>query len=498
MRGSGILGAAGRLFTGHPGEPGSHRQEAAGAQSDEHRQALPAEGNDTVPIDVGVTEQHTVPIDETSEDQQTVPIPDRRPDPGPENVGVLLSLVVGILPARSRWRPLGAAAARLVVLSPRGRPVPGGMAPVLAALWAVAAGWLAALILAVCVMADTPAEVAAWIWLAANHAPVTGESGTVSVLPLGLMLAALLPLRRAGRYVVTHCEPAGLRGAAVAALATYSIAAAVVAAAWGGGHFSVPTTAAWAALCALLGGAWAWLRQRPGHTTWPPLLSGVLRAAAAPLVLGGLLLVGALVVGWQAVAQVQGEVATTPAEHAAMVLLQAAYLPNLVIWAGAYAVGAGVAFGPETVSPYSDGTPLLPDLPLVHIAPLDSPNWTAMLPIAVAVGAALAAIATNRRQPLHQLGRRISRAFAMSAGTAACWFVLGLLAGGSLGDGPLDYIGPAAGTPIVAGLATLAGTLLWAILPTVASDARPVARGVKSRVAKSKETIAAGAQRRKD
>ena len=56
------------------------------------------------------------------------------------------------------------------------------------------------------------------------------------------------------------------------------------------------------------------------------------------------------------------------------------------------------------------------------------------------------------------------------------------LAGGSLGDGRLDHVGPAAGTALAAVVLTGAGTLMWALLPTLASDARPVAVDLRERV----------------
>jgi hypothetical protein len=210
-----------------------------------------------------------------------------------------------------------------------------------------------------------------------------------------------------------------------------------------------------------------------------------------------LLIVGGLLVQWESVIVLQAGLAEGPGEHLGLVLLQIAYLPNLIVWAGAYAIGGGVMFGAEPVSPYADGAPLLPDLPLLQVFTAPAPDWTAMLPILIALAAALAAAAANRGHSLVGLGHRISRAVVMAAGCAAAWFALSALAGGSLGDERLAHVGPAAVTPLLLGVEVLAGTVLWAILPTVASDAKPLADDIRERVVKSKDTLAASASRRK-
>lgn len=101
----------------------------------------------------------------------------------------------------------------------------------------------------------------------------------------------------------------------------------------------------------------------------------------------------------------------------------------------------------------------------------------------VAVSGALGAVAFARLLPEPRLRRRITRAVALSAASGAAWWLLTALTGGSLGDGRLDSVGPVSGTALLATLLTGAGTLLWALLPTLASDARPVAVDLRERVA---------------
>ena len=167
-----------------------------------------------------------------------------------------------------------------------------------------------------------------------------------------------------------------------------------------------------------------------------------------------------------------------------MVLLQLAYLPNLLIWAASYAVGAGVTVGSETVSPFADGLPFVPDLPILYLLPEQSPRWAAALPILLALGAAWGAMRMNRRQASHALTARLVRAVTLAGTSAATWFVLVSLSGGSLAVDRLDYIGPASGSTLIAFLVFLAGALGWALLPNIAADARPMAVDLRDRVAR--------------
>ncbi|HIE70045.1 MAG TPA: hypothetical protein EYP98_07630, partial [Planctomycetes bacterium] len=72
---------------------------------------------------------------------------------------------------------------------------------VVAAIWAMAVGLLICLLLAIVAQVEQPATVAPWLWLVGHHIGFSTSTGVVTLLPVGLILVCLLPLRRAGRFL---------------------------------------------------------------------------------------------------------------------------------------------------------------------------------------------------------------------------------------------------------------------------------------------------------
>ena len=410
-------------------------------------------------------------------------------------LGHVVPKAKALVPPRHRWRPLFVGGLRLLILSPKAPSIPLVLASVAAAAWAVVVGLVCGWGLAAAGAVSDPANVAPWLWLVGNHVGFTTGEGTapVTLLPLGLLAISVLPLRRVGRFLAAEYADVG-RGAAVMAGISYLLLAVVVAASWGDGYFAALPTAIAASLCAGLGIAWGWRRQVREARSNSPLLVGVLWTIAAPLVVAVMLVVIAAIANGGQVIEVQQQLASTPGEHIGLILLQIGYLPNLLIWTACYALGSGVTFGTETISPFADGAPLLPDLPLLYLLPEQSPRWTAALPILLVLGAAWGAMRMNRRQPSYPLTARLVRAAALAGTAAALWFLLVRVSGGSLAVDRLEYVGPATGTTLVAFLVFLAGALGWALLPTIAADARPAVVDLRDRVTrtgKHSESVAA-------
>lgn len=375
---------------------------------------------------------------------------------------------------------------RWLILSPRAGRLPPALVALLAAGWAAAVGWLlcgGALLLSA--VEDPQRSLVSLIWLTAHHAGLDTPTGTVTLLPLGLLLLTVLPLRRAGRFVAAHTDSSSLRLVAPLAVLLYSALAGMAAATSSGlPRVGVVPAVGWAAVVAAVAGLWGVVRQLRGRLPCPPFAVGVLISVGMPLAVGALLLLVTLVTSLSAIAEVQSQVTTSGVEQLALGLLQLAYLPNLIVWAGSFVVGSGFSVGADHVlSPFSSAPPVVPDLPLLAALPVEASKWTAILPIVVAVSGALGAVAFARLLPEPRLRRRITRAVALSAASGAAWWLLTALTGGSLGDGRLDSVGPVSGTALLATLLTGAGTLLWALLPTLASDARPVAVDLRERVA---------------
>ncbi len=403
-------------------------------------------------------------------------------------LGRVMPTAKAVVPPRHRWRPLLVGFLRLLILSPKAPSIPLALASVAAAGWAVVVGLLCGWGLALLAAVPDPTNVAPWIWLVGNHVGFTTADSTapVTVLPMGLLVISVLPLRRVGRFLAAEYSAVGL-GAAVVAGISYLLLAVAVSASWGDGYFAAFPTAIAASLCAGLGIAWGWRRQVREKRSNSPLLIGVSWTVAVPLLVAMVLVIAAALINGEQVIAVQQQLASTPSEHIGLILLQLAYLPNLLIWAASYALGAGVTVGTDTISPFADGTPLLPELPILYLLPEQSPRWAAALPILLALGAAWGAMRMNRRQPNHRLTARLVRAAALAGTAAAVWFLLVRLSSGSLAVDRLDYLGPATGTTLVAFLVFLAGALGWALLPTIAADARPAVVDLRDRVTRSRK-----------
>lgn len=389
-------------------------------------------------------------------------------------------------PFAPTWRQSIRQKVQLAVLSRRAPAVRPSLLPFLVSVWTVGAGLLgAAVLLAVSGIPFTAPGVVV-IWLAGNHVPISTEAGTITLLPLGLLLITLLPARRAGRFLAVQAgeraRGVGLAGAAgyvAAATATavaLSLTESPVAAGW-------PSAMVWSSVLALTGGAWGLARQTRGRWRPPPLAVAVGLTIGIPLLIGSLLIMAFGLAGLGTVIEGQQRLAANPWEHVGLTLLQLAYLPNLLVWAATFVIGSGFSIGAgNTLAPFTDGLPVLPDLPVLAVIPSDVPTWTALLPLAVAATGALAAAFLARGTAEQRLGRRIARVGPIAVCSGLCWAMLALLSAGGVGDARLAHVGPSVGTGVVAGVLVAAGGLLWAVLPTLASESRPRAADLRARV----------------
>jgi hypothetical protein len=133
-----------------------------------------------------------------------------------------------------------------------------------------------------------------------------------------------------------------------------------------------------------------------------------------------------------------------------LVLLQLGYLPNAVIWAIAFSLGPGFAFGAGTVvAPTGSALAQLPAFPMLAALPpgLHSavPGWIEPTVLAVPyLAGGLGGLLLVRAGPA--LSLEAAPVWGLACG-AVSGGVLGLLAavsGGPLGDGRLAAVGPSA------------------------------------------------------
>ena len=212
----------------------------------------------------------------------------------------------------------------------------------------------------------------------------------------------------------------------------------------------VPLFAAVAVAC----GAWSGC-GKPPLATWLPLprryaedVATALRSAgiACGVLAGGGALVGGAALVWHggAVAEAYGRLSGPDGGRIAVLLLAAALIPNLAVWAACYAVGAGFSVGVgSAVAPAgASGYPLLPPFPL--LAALPGTGGAGVLGWATLAVPAVAACAVAWVVGGAELsaGRTVRAACGAAVFHGAGLAVAAAWAGGALGNRVLATFGP--------------------------------------------------------
>jgi hypothetical protein len=131
-----------------------------------------------------------------------------------------------------------------------------------------------------------------------------------------------------------------------------------------------------------------------------------------------------------------------------LLLAQIAYAPNAIIWAVAYTLGPGFAFGAGTVvAPTGSALGAVPVFPILAAMPSgarpDAPAWVPVLILAMPYAAGIfAGIVTVRIAPTPMIEAAPLWGFAAGAATGALAGLAAAFAGGPLGDGRLSAVGP--------------------------------------------------------
>jgi hypothetical protein len=297
------------------------------------------------------------------------------------------------------------------------------------------------------------------IWLAAHHVGFTLHgAGRIGMLPLGLLFIPGALLWRAGRWVVRTGEVARLRHVGYATLAlavpyallsgalalaarsslaapsliqavTEPLLVAVVAGGLGGAHALAP----WHRLVRLLP-----VRSR-SVTTGTLVTLGLLIATGA--VLAG----GSLAVHLGQVRTLTDQLSPGPVGALLLLLVQTAYVPNAVVWAIAFCLGPGFAFGAGTiVAPTGAALGALPSFPMLAALPAGHiPGWLSLLVLAAPyLAAAAGGVLTVRVMPTPVLEAAPAWGFASGAAAGCIVGLLAAVSGGPLGNGRLAAVGP--------------------------------------------------------
>ena len=295
------------------------------------------------------------------------------------------------------------------------------------------------------------------LWLVAHHVEVTVRGvGRIGLLPLGLVLLPAALIERAGRWMTHEGHVTSLLQVGPAALSIalpYALFTGAVAVASG---TPVAAPSLWQAvmmgfLIALLAGAFGAAR---GLAPWrrlagrvPPrprsVILGMLAALAVLAACGAVLGAASLMIHLSAYKA--AVTALNPGAVGSVLLLLASlcYLPNSVIWAIAYMLGPGFAFGIGTaVSPSGSALGAIPAFPMLAALPVGSaaafPAWLGFFVLVTPyLAGALAGLMTVRIAPTPSL--EAAPLWGLLTGTLTA-VVIGFCAkfsGGPLGAGRL-------------------------------------------------------------
>ena len=330
-------------------------------------------------------------------------------------------------------------------------------------------------------------RTAGLLWLVGHHVGFTVRgAGRIGMLPLGLVALPGALLATAGRWVVRTAGVTRLRHVGYVAIALafpYALLAGAIAVA---SRTALAAPSLWQAvtaafLLALVAGG---LGAARGLAPWsrlaalmPPrhrsIVMGMLATGAVLTAAGAILAGGSLVAHLHQVRQATDALNPGPGGAALLLLAQLAYIPNAIIWAVAYALGPGFAFGTGTVvAPTGAALGAVPIFPMLAALPsgalpsaagaagagpagstasgivapglhLGGPAWLTIAMLAVPYLAGIfGGVVTVRIAPTPML--EAAPLWGFAAGTAA-GLVTGLaaaFAGGPLGDGRLAAVGP--------------------------------------------------------
>jgi len=350
-------------------------------------------------------------------------------------------------------------------------------------------------------------RTAAMLWLVAHHVGFTVRgAGRIGLLPLGLVLLPGALLAIAGRWVVRAGAVTRLRHVGYAALALalpYALLAGALAVACRTATAkpsllqAVISSFLLALVAGGLGGArglapWSRLdRLMPARPR--SIVMGMLGAAAVLTAVGAVLAGASLAVHLPEVRAASDALAPGVGGAALLLLAQLAYAPNAIIWAIAYTLGPGFAFGAGTaVTPTGSALGPVPVFPMLAALPYGGrpgvPAWVPVVVLTVPYLAGIfAGIVTVRIAPTPVI--EAAPLWGFTAGTAA-GVLAGLaaaFAGGPLGDGRLSAVGPSGfrvglvailEVGITAALAAAAANWLMLRPRGVRGDGSPRERGV--------------------
>ena len=178
------------------------------------------------------------------------------------------------------------------------------------------------------------------------------------------------------------------------------------------------------------------------------IVLGMLGAAAILAAAGAVLAGASLAVHLPEVRAATDALAPGVGGAALLLLAQLAYAPNAIIWAVAYTLGPGFAFGTGTVvAPTGSVLGAVPVFPLLAALPSGGrpgdPAWVPVVVLALPyLAGVFAGIVTVRIAPTPVIEAAPLWGFAAGTAAGALAGLAAAFAGGPLGDGHLSAVGP--------------------------------------------------------
>lgn len=361
-------------------------------------------------------------------------------------------------------------------------PRPAALVAVIAAAQAAVAGLLAIIVPAIVIWMATPRISVTWVesaqlgvnlWALAQTATLVVGQGSVSLVPLGLLLPMLWLTWAGGCRVVdsldtvrpapaakpgTSRQAAGTAGpswhrgqAALAAgvfCLTYATIAVAAAALAGSTAVRAPLGAAGvgAATVALAG---LGIAAAPRLWTQPPeRISRVMATATGVLRgwlgLGALALLVGLIGGAPRIIEVQQALQPGGFGHVLLVLLQLVLLPTAVVWGAGFVAGPGFSVGIGTlVSPMATELGPLPAVPLLGALPEPGSHpLLAATCLSLVVGLSAVAGYRHLSVPERSRGALLLDSLAVAALVALAAGLLAGLSSGAVGAERMSQVGP--------------------------------------------------------
>jgi len=330
-------------------------------------------------------------------------------------------------------------------------------------------------------------------WLMAHGSGLTVAGVAITAIPLGITVICAWSVwriaHRVGDSVSGHGPDAdaiadGARdwtvpaAAGLFAAAYVGVAVAVLRAVGGTGAPSAPNVVLWSLALSLVIGGISIAIGAGRAAIWTAFLPLSLRAASTVclkvvssfLLVSAVTFLAALAVDLGAALNVMSELHTDAGAAALYSGSTLAAVPNAVLFAGSYLLGPGFAVGTATLaSPTAVILGPVPMFPLLAALPDDGTpaSWVALLLLVPPVVAAHAAARVHRLYPTTRWEEGAVRGCA--GGILAGLVVGGLaaLAGGSVGPGRMQDVGPfAAQVTLHAVVAFGLGALVGAVLAT--------------------------------